>query len=53
MSEIFETFEIVKIGGQKGIRCLICGMISYNENDIKNEYCGNCHQFHNIFKLPT
>jgi len=42
------TFEIVKVGGHRGIRCLICGRISYNENDIENEYCGNCHQFHNV-----
>lgn len=29
----------------KWIKCLRCGMVSYNENDIKHKYCGNCHQF--------
>ena len=41
--------EMVK-GKETGIRCLICGMVSYNDNDIENEYCGNCHQFHNILE---
>lgn len=27
------------------IQCLHCGMISYNPNDIKEKYCGNCHVF--------
>jgi hypothetical protein len=26
-------------------------MISYNENDIKNNYCGNCHSWHDEMKL--
>jgi hypothetical protein len=27
------------------IRCLICGMISYNQQDVEQRYCGNCHRF--------
>ena len=27
------------------ITCPKCGMKSYNENDIKHGYCGNCHEF--------
>lgn len=32
--------------GQNNILCVCCGMMSYNENDIKNLYCGYCHEFH-------
>jgi ribosomal protein L37E len=28
------------------IACLICGLESFNENDIKEKYCGNCKIFH-------
>ncbi len=31
---------------EKSITCPKCGKISYNENDIKNRYCGQCHKFH-------
>ena len=27
------------------IKCYHCGMISYNENDVKNKYCGNCNVY--------
>ena len=27
------------------ILCHQCGMTSYNMNDIKNGYCGHCHEF--------
>ena len=30
----------------EAIQCLICGSISYNPGDIKNRYCGHCHEFH-------
>lgn len=29
-----------------GITCLTCLRTSYNQNDIKNLYCGHCHKFH-------
>jgi RNase P subunit RPR2 len=25
--------------------CPKCGMTSYHPDDIKNRYCGNCHEF--------
>lgn len=25
--------------------CPDCGMKSYNENDVRFRYCGNCHEF--------
>jgi len=28
------------------ITCPRCGMTSYNLNDIKQRYCGNCHRYH-------
>lgn len=28
------------------IECPKCGKRSYNPNDIKHRYCGNCHEFH-------
>jgi len=28
------------------ITCPTCGMVSYNHNDIRERYCGHCHQFH-------
>jgi ribosomal protein L37E len=31
----------------KSIRCNICGRTSYNLNDVRERYCGNCHVFHN------
>ena len=27
------------------VTCPRCGMTSYNENDIKQGYCGNCHDW--------
>lgn len=28
------------------ITCPKCGMESHNPNDVRERYCGNCHQFH-------
>ncbi len=30
----------------KSITCLKCGKTSYNENDVRERYCGYCHEFH-------
>ena len=42
------TFEIIDtdqaVGGQ-ALKCLKCGMVSYNPNDVKQRYCGKCHEF--------
>lgn len=37
---------IKTVDGQKGIQCLLCGLTSFNYNDITNKYCGHCHIFH-------
>lgn len=37
------------------IKCPKCKMVSYNINDIKHKFCGNCHEYHdalnNIIEL--
>lgn len=30
---------------EPAIRCLACGATSYNPHDLRNRYCGRCHQF--------
>jgi hypothetical protein len=42
------TYTISKDG--QSITCLICGMTSYNPNDVRERYCGNCHGFHDVKK---
>ena len=44
LTYLIEPYE----GGRFVIRCLVCGMASFNMNDIEKKYCGNCHQFHSI-----
>lgn len=45
-----KTYEIIISQGTqgtfKGIKCFTCGLTSWNEHDIKEKYCGNCHKFH-------
>jgi hypothetical protein len=49
MSEKKLTYRIEEAeDGLRKITCLICGMTSYNQNDVEQKYCGSCHQFHNI-----
>ncbi len=31
---------------RKSITCHVCGRTSYHPEDVRNEYCGNCHVFH-------
>ena len=46
------TYQIVHDG--KAIRCLMCGKVSYNKTDVRERYCGNCCQFHDllVFERP-
>lgn len=32
------------------IKCPQCHLISYNSNDIKHKFCGNCHEWHEDMK---
>lgn len=43
------TYEIINNGA--AIKCLVCGMTSYNTNDIEQKYCGHCHQFHEFLEI--
>ena len=37
----------VPLGGTHlGIRCLICGFVSWNPSDVVERYCVGCHRFH-------
>ena len=29
-----------------GIRCLVCGSLSWNTGDVVNRYCARCRKFH-------
>ncbi len=40
------TYHLVKTNGHLGIKCLLCGLVSYNLNDIRQRYCAACHRFH-------
>lgn len=42
------TYEIVTHSGHQGIKCLDCNRTSWSTLDIKNLYCGGCHEFHDI-----
>ena len=30
--------------GYEALLCLVCNRISWNPNDVKQRYCGACHQ---------
>lgn len=48
IDEVFRLRE--ELAREKGITCPQCGMTSYNLNDIKEKYCGHCHQWHEDMK---
>ena len=37
--------QICTVNHDPSFTCPDCGLISYHRLDIKNRYCGNCHQF--------
>ena len=45
-----KTYVIEEGPEGRYIKCLICNMKSYNENDINQKYCGNCQQFHSLME---
>ena len=45
-----KTYEIITVLDNDGIKCLKCGMISFNKNDVDFKYCGNCHRFHDLME---
>lgn len=40
------TYRISHADGRQTITCLVCGMTSYNENDVNHRFCGHCNKFH-------
>jgi hypothetical protein len=41
------TFRIARDdNGLWSITCFICGLTSWNPNDVRYRYCGHCHRFH-------
>jgi hypothetical protein len=41
------TYKMIEtVDGQLGIQCLLCGLASFNYNDITNKYCDHCQMFH-------
>jgi hypothetical protein len=45
-----KTFQLLEDKtGKIAIQCLRCGRISHNPNDVRQLYCGHCHQFHRNF----
>ena len=44
--ELAAAEAAAQASGHPHITCPKCGMTSYNANDIRERYCGNCHQFH-------
>jgi hypothetical protein len=42
----YDNKTFIILDGGLAIKCLICGLISYNLNDVYNRYCGYCRIFH-------
>ncbi|MDB4278246.1 hypothetical protein N9917_01450 [Deltaproteobacteria bacterium] len=42
------TYQIIlnDDGVGHAIKCLVCDMTSYHPEDMRQRYCGKCHQFH-------
>lgn len=43
-----KSYQIVKVGDDLAIECRICGYVSFNQNDVKRRFCGNCLMYHEI-----
>ena len=41
-----KTYKFVKKNDHEAIKCLVCGLISCNSDDIKHKFCGFCRMFH-------
>ena len=49
LAHTHQTYVMVIVNSQPGIKCLLCERISYNPNDIYHKYCGHCHIFHQMY----
>lgn len=43
-SEPAGTYQLLY--GDTAIKCLRCGLVSHNTNDVAHRYCGRCQHFH-------
>jgi RNase P subunit RPR2 len=43
--QLSKKYSITTTPDGECITCHQCGKTSYNMNDIKNGYCGHCHEF--------
>ena len=46
------TYELVKNGRERGIKCLCCGLTSWHPDDVSHRYCGACCAFHSEQTRP-
>lgn len=44
----FTLYNDERAVGGLSITCHVCGLTSYNENDAKQSYCPQCHQWHDF-----
>jgi hypothetical protein len=42
---ITPAYRILQYRAFPCMLCLCCNRVSYNLNDVKHHYCGNCHVF--------
>lgn len=40
------TYLIGWVGENFWIQCKLCGLRSFNINDVKYRYCSSCHRYH-------
>lgn len=45
MSQDFYELVTDERTGTPGIKCRLCGRISWNPNDVRQRYCGACYIF--------
>jgi hypothetical protein len=49
--DLYRTAPGLNKATMTSITCKLCGMTSYNPNDVINRYCGHCHQFLQALEL--
>ena len=42
--EKLPSYQVSEDG--ESIQCLVCGLRSFNPNDVENKFCGHCHRYH-------
>lgn len=46
MTRTTRTYELVVEEQRTGIKCLVCGLVSWHPMDVLMLYCGKCHRWH-------